>query len=120
MAMFIRVKRKKTTYFLHCDPSECVLETKAKLQALSDVPVDRQRLVLVTSGPTILEEGRSLADQKVQNDAVVALTLRVKGVNEETGQETEGWEDVNIHNLVEPEKLGGKNTWTSKYTVFCA
>lgn len=63
--MFIRVKRKKTTYFLHCDPLECVLETKAKLQALSDVPVDRQRLILVTPSPTILEEGKTLAEQKV-------------------------------------------------------
>ncbi len=65
--MFIRVKRKKTTYFLHCDPSECVLETKAKLQALSDVPVDRQRLLLVKThfDPVVLEEGKSLAEQKV-------------------------------------------------------
>ncbi|BBN05638.1 elongin-B [Marchantia polymorpha subsp. ruderalis] len=75
MAMFIRVKRKKTTYFLHCDPSETVLEIKQKLQALSDNPVDCQRLILLSS-QLVLEDSRTLADQKVENDAIVALCLK--------------------------------------------
>lgn len=62
--MFIRVKRKKTTYFLHCDPSETVVETKHKLHALSDVPVDQQRLILLPSH-TVLDDNKTLADQKV-------------------------------------------------------
>ncbi|XP_024401451.1 uncharacterized protein [Physcomitrium patens] len=106
-AMFIRVKRKRTTYFLHCDPSECVLETKAKLQLLSDVPVHNQRLVLVVPQPIVLDECKTLATQKVVNDAVVALTLKVKGINEATGEETEAWEEVNIHQPVEPEIPSG-------------
>ncbi|KAL3692340.1 hypothetical protein R1sor_005991 [Riccia sorocarpa] len=77
-AMFIRVKRKKTTYFLHCDPSETVLEIKQKLQALSDNPVDCQRLILLSS-QLVLEDSKSLADQKVENDAIVALCLRTSG-----------------------------------------
>jgi len=98
MAMFIRVKRKKTTYFLHCDPSETVLETKHKLHALSDVPVDQQRLILLSSH-AVLDDNRSLADQKVENDAVVALILKVSG----------DWEEVNIEkpadhaNLIDAE-----------------
>ncbi|CAM6101567.1 unnamed protein product [Calypogeia fissa] len=63
-AMFIRVKRKKTTYFLHCDPTETVLEIKQKIQALSDNPVDCQRLILLSS-QLVLEDNRTLADQKV-------------------------------------------------------
>ncbi|KAH9565974.1 hypothetical protein CY35_04G107500 [Sphagnum magellanicum] len=100
MAMFIRVKRKKTTFFLHCDPSEMVLETKQKLHTLSDFPVDQQRLILLSTKAT-LDDNRSLADQKVENDAVVALTLKIP----ETGE----WEDVNIEkpadhaNLIESE-----------------
>ncbi len=62
--MFIRVKRKKTTYFLHCDPFESVLETKQKLQALCDVHVDKQRLILVEP-ETILDEAKSLEEQQV-------------------------------------------------------
>lgn len=73
-AMFIRVKRKKTTYFLHCDPSETVLEIKQKLQALSDNPVDCQRLILLSS-QLVLEDSRTLADQKVQNTLILARTM---------------------------------------------
>lgn len=100
MAMFIRVKRKKTTYFLHCDPSETVVETKHKLHALSDVPVDQQRLVLLPAH-AVLDDNKTLADQKVENDAVVALTLK--------SAETGDWEEVCIEkpadhaNLIDPE-----------------
>ncbi|KAK6944326.1 Ubiquitin-like domain, partial [Dillenia turbinata] len=85
-AMYIRVKRSKTTYFLQCDPSETILDIKQNLHALIDQPVSDQRLILVESGE-ILEDSKTLAEQKVENDAVVALTLR-KDDNE--------FEDVNI------------------------
>lgn len=84
--MYIRVKRSKTTYFLQCDPTETVLEIKQKLLALIDQPVSDQRLILVGTGE-VLDDSKTLADQKVENDAVVALTLR-KDDNE--------FEDVNI------------------------
>lgn len=60
------MKRKKTTYFLHCDPSETVVETKHKLHALSDVPVDQQRLILLPAH-SVLDDNRTLADQKVNS-----------------------------------------------------
>lgn len=84
--MYIRVKRSKTTYFLQCDPTETILEIKQKLLALIDQPVSDQRLILVGTGE-VLDDSKTLADQKVENDAVVALTLR-KDDNE--------FEDVNI------------------------
>lgn len=65
-AMFIRVKRKKTTYFLHCDPTETKLEIKQKIQALSENPVDCQRLILMGT-QQILEDNKALADQKVSH-----------------------------------------------------
>lgn len=86
MAMYIRVKRSKTTYFVQCDPTETVLEIKQKLQGLVDQPVANQRLSLLTTGE-ILQDSKSLADQKVENDVVVALALR-KDDNE--------FEEVNI------------------------
>ncbi|KAL2635473.1 hypothetical protein R1flu_006952 [Riccia fluitans] len=89
-AMFIRVKRKKTTYFLHCDPSETALEIKQKIQALSDNPVDCQRLILLSS-QLVLEDSKSLADQKVENDAIVALCLKTS--------DTGVWEDICIDRL---------------------
>ncbi|AED96960.1 putative Ubiquitin domain-containing protein [Arabidopsis thaliana] len=86
MAMYIRVKRMKTTYFIQCDPTETVLDVKQKLFALIEQPVNNQRLVLMST-EEVLEDSKSLADQKVENDAVVALTLK-KDDNE--------FEDVNI------------------------
>ncbi|KAH7404277.1 hypothetical protein KP509_15G019100 [Ceratopteris richardii] len=86
MAMFIRVKRKKTTYFLHCEPSDTTLEIKSKLQVLTDQDVDAQRLILV-SNQLVLEDARTLAEQRVDNDAVVALTFK-----KDSGE----WEDIDI------------------------
>ncbi|CAI0427590.1 unnamed protein product [Linum tenue] len=85
-AMYIRVKRIKTTYFIQCDPTEKVIEIKQKLNVLTEQAVNDQRLILMPSGE-VLEDSKSLADQKVENDAVVALTLRKDG-NE--------FEEVNI------------------------
>ncbi len=34
--MYVRVKRLKTTYFLHVEPTDTVLEVKQKLQELVD------------------------------------------------------------------------------------
>ncbi|PPD81625.1 hypothetical protein GOBAR_DD21428 [Gossypium barbadense] len=86
LAMYIRVKRSKTTYFIQCDPTETTLDIKQKLHTLIDQPVNDQRLILMSNGD-ILEDSKTLADQKVENDAVLALTLR-KDDNE--------FEDVNI------------------------
>ncbi|XP_056166937.1 uncharacterized protein LOC115679529 isoform X2 [Syzygium oleosum] len=85
-SMYIRVKRSKTTYFIQCEPTETILNIKEKLQNLIDQPANDQCLILVGTGE-VLEDSKSLADQKVENDAVVALTLR-KDDNE--------FEEVNI------------------------
>ncbi|KAF3625675.1 putative calcineurin subunit B-like isoform X1, partial [Capsicum annuum] len=85
-AMYIRVKRNKTTYFIQCDPTETILQIKEKLYNLIDQPANDQRLILMPAGH-VLEDSKSLADQNVENDAVLALTLR-KDDNE--------FEDVNI------------------------
>lgn len=87
--MYIRVKRNKTTYFIQCEPTETILDIKQKLHVLIDQPVNDQRLILMSDGQSgqLLEDQKTLADQKVENDAVVALTLR-KDDNE--------FEEVNI------------------------
>ncbi|KAL0785021.1 hypothetical protein Bca101_001266 [Brassica carinata] len=74
-AMYIRVKRMKATYFIQCDPTETVLDVKQKLFTLIEQPVSNQRLILMCT-EEVLEDSKSLAEQKVENDEVVALTLR--------------------------------------------
>ncbi|XP_020570888.1 uncharacterized protein LOC110018018 isoform X2 [Phalaenopsis equestris] len=73
--MYIRVKRHKTTYFIQCDPTELTLDIKQKLQGLIDRPSSNQRLTLLSTNE-ILDDSKTLAEQKVENDAIVALTLK--------------------------------------------
>ncbi|XP_051148261.1 uncharacterized protein LOC127263328 [Andrographis paniculata] len=84
--MYIRVKRNKSTYFLQCLPSETIQQIKEKLQQLIDQPAADQRLILMPN-QEVLDNLKSLAEQKVENDAVVALTLR---------KDDDEFEDVNI------------------------
>ncbi|TVU46920.1 hypothetical protein EJB05_06493, partial [Eragrostis curvula] len=86
--MYIRVKRNKTTYFIQCDPTETTLDIKEKLHSLIDQPPSNQRLILLATN-VVLDDSKTLANQKVtsikpidqlsihvENDAIVALTLR--------------------------------------------
>lgn len=63
-AMYIRVKRNKTTYFIQCDATEKILDIKQKLHDLIDQPINDQRLILVSTGE-VLDDSKTLADQKV-------------------------------------------------------
>lgn len=88
MSMYVRIKRSKTTIFLHVEPTDTILEVKQKLQELTQQGPDTQRLYL---GKAMLEDARQLADLKVENDDVLALTY----------QQSDGsWEDVNIAEYV--------------------
>ncbi|XP_066398171.1 uncharacterized protein [Miscanthus floridulus] len=73
--MYIRVKRNKTTYFIQCEPTETALSIKQKLHSLIDQPPINQQLFLWPS-TDVLEDSKTLADQKVENDSIVALALR--------------------------------------------
>ncbi|KAJ7979585.1 Ubiquitin-like protein [Quillaja saponaria] len=84
MDMYIRIKR--SSHFIQCKQTDTILKIKQKLQELIDQPVTNQRLILYST-KEVLEDSKTLADQKVENNAVVALTLR-KDDNE--------FEEVNI------------------------
>ncbi|KQK14946.1 hypothetical protein BRADI_1g19698v3, partial [Brachypodium distachyon] len=74
-SMYIRVKRHKSTYFIQCDPTETILNIKQKLESIIDHPPNNQRLILLATN-NVLNDSKTLADQKVENDTIVALTLR--------------------------------------------
>lgn len=80
MSMYVRVKRAKTTMFLHVEPTETVMELKQKIQTATDsdetpggIPIDRQRLLTGPTWEIPLEDARQLQELKVENDAVLAL-----------------------------------------------
>ena len=63
-AMYIRVKRKKTTYFVQCNPWDDVKQIKVKLQTLTDNLVRNQRLILMDSHH-VLDDHKTLSQQHV-------------------------------------------------------
>ena len=94
MSMYVRVKRAKTTMFLHVEPTETVMELKQKIQTATDsdetpggIPIDRQRLLTGPTWEISLEDARQLQELKVENDAVLALVYAT---------EDGGWEPVAI------------------------
>ncbi|KAI8467016.1 MAG: hypothetical protein J3K34DRAFT_431946 [Monoraphidium minutum] len=93
--MYIRCKRKKVTVFLQVEPTDTVLEVKAKLQAL--INQDPASLQLQKDG-VVLEDARKLADLKVENDDVVAMCYKT---------EDGGFEPVEITEFVEGGGAGG-------------
>ena len=74
--MYIRVKRLKTTAFLHVEPSDTISSVKSKLLELLQTPPSNQQLY---KNGTLLEDSRSLADLKVETDDVLELALKKEG-----------------------------------------
>ena len=72
--MHVRVKRKDTTFFLNVTPSDYVLEVKQRLQDLTEKGPSEQQLV---KGRAVLDDAKSLAEQKVENDDIIALVFKV-------------------------------------------
>lgn len=70
--MFVRVKRKRTTIFLHVEPTDTILEVKQKLQELVDQSPESQQLF---KNGTLMEDAKKLSDLKVENEDVLAVTF---------------------------------------------
>jgi len=105
--MYVRVKRARTTMFLHVEPTETVLELKAKIQLATDgddcpggFPPRTQKLLVGPGWHSAMEDGMQLQELKVENDMEIALVLLHKvdppdGSPEGT-EPTEEWEEVRI------------------------
>jgi transcription elongation factor B subunit 2 len=74
--MYVRVKRQRTTLFLHVEPTDTVLQVKTKIEDLLQAAPANQRLY---KDGALLEDGRSLAELRVETDDELALALRQEG-----------------------------------------
>lgn len=74
--MYVRVKRLKTTSFLHVEPTDTISSVKAKLQDLLQEAPERQQLY---KDGTLLEDDRSLAELKIETDDALTLVLQQDG-----------------------------------------
>ncbi|KAK9809307.1 hypothetical protein WJX73_003284 [Symbiochloris irregularis] len=84
--MYVRVKRKKATYFIHIEPSDTVANLKLEIAKLTQQPAEQQRLYSSPEGEKLLEDNTKLADAGVENDQELALTYKLDG----------SWEEVDV------------------------
>mmetsp|Transcript_3097 Transcript_3097/g.6966 ORF Transcript_3097/g.6966 Transcript_3097/m.6966 type:complete len:111 (+) Transcript_3097:304-636(+) len=91
-SMYVRVKREKIAYFIQADPSDTILELKEKLQELIEKLPEDQRLL---KDDTPLEDAKSLAEYRIENDDVLALTYKLPDGT---------FEAINIETLTSPDE----------------
>ena len=63
---YVRVKRRNTTIFLYVNFTDTAPEVRAKINAVTKVPVNEIKLYLDSSGEVSLDENKTLAEQKVR------------------------------------------------------
>lgn len=61
---YVRVRRQKTTIFLWVDPADTSTDLKAKIHKITKVPAADMKLFIDKTGDVVLDENKSLADQK--------------------------------------------------------
>lgn len=82
--MYVRVKRGKQAFFVHVDPNETVLEVKEKIESMTGQRARDQRIHGPDGAP--LEDSKSLATLRIENDALLPLAFRSKEKPEEFEQ----------------------------------
>eukprot|EP00850_Spirogloea_muscicola_P014536 SM000105S13881 [mRNA] locus=s105:224019:224800:- [translate_table: standard] len=94
--MYVRVKRKKATYFVQCEASAPAAELKERVRAAAGLAAaaaaDDLRLIPAGAREP-LADAKTLAEQNVENDAVLALVLR--------SPVSKAWEAVDIQTYAE-------------------
>eukprot|EP00898_Chlorokybus_atmophyticus_P001451 jgi/Chlat1/2306/Chrsp17S02597 len=103
--MYVRVKRKRTTVFVHAEPTDTLGRVRERLGAMITVPAANLRLCAPDRpAATVLDENKTLADLRIENDAVLAVVYKQEG--------TEEWEDVDIEQL--PSRAGAVDDAAAK------
>jgi len=76
--IYVRVKYVRNTMFINCLSSETGLELKQKVQAITGVGIDNQRLS-VEGGEVTVDHAKTLTEMKIGNDDIVGLQMKNEG-----------------------------------------
>ncbi|KOO27983.1 transcription elongation factor b polypeptide 2-like protein [Chrysochromulina tobinii] len=86
---YVRVKRKRQTIFLYANmPIDTVHDLRARANLVTKVPTSEMRFYLDESGEVLLDENKTLKEQKIENDMVLYMVYRIQG--------SDDWETVMI------------------------
>ncbi|KAL9649204.1 hypothetical protein ABK040_004225 [Willaertia magna] len=88
MSMYVRIKRQKTTIFLHCDPIDKISTLKERISQLTSISVDKQKLFRNEDSEEDLTDNLTLEELAISNDSILYLVYY--------DESNEQWESIDI------------------------
>eukprot|EP01031_Cornospumella_fuschlensis_P031410 gene31410-37968_t len=91
MSMYIRLKRKNQTIFLHVEPSNSFGQIKARIAEILNMPDPNRIQLIANDKKKELVDLATVSDQEVKSDDIVYMVFA-----KEVGG---GWEELQVDNL---------------------
>jgi len=95
--MFVRVKRKSQTVFLHVEPSHTFSTIKETLASINQITSDKIGLFAPDKVRELVDVA-TIADQEIENDAIIYMVFR-KG-------ETDAFEAIDVATYHDDQEEG--------------
>ncbi|RHY83573.1 hypothetical protein DYB37_004243 [Aphanomyces astaci] len=89
MSLYLRVKRRNQTFFILAEPHDTFLKVKETLASILTLSSPNQVQLWHTNKQKELLDAATVADQEIENDAVVYFAV----------VDTEVWEDIQVAKL---------------------
>eukprot|EP01039_Chlorochromonas_danica_P011293 gene11293-12598_t len=91
MSMYVRLKRKNQTIFLHVEPSNSFGQIKQRVAEVLSLPDPNRIQLLASDKKRELVDLATVSDQEVKNDDILYMVFA-----KEVGG---GWEDLQVDQL---------------------